>query len=125
MPMRLIVILLLFSSLTIIACSKQGPTISQACPCADSVTDNSTSTKFYLDSARINVYAFKKDKLIWKTNPRKDGHLENYREDNPVIYYIGLQKRRGENELLRIAYTNSQFGNLDKVTGEFMFQGQD
>ena len=109
----------------LVSCSYQGTTEQEICPCADTLTDESTDIKFYLDSTRTNIYAFRSKELIWRTNPRIDNNLEFYRFANPTIDFFGLTKPTDDIEYLGISYTNSQFGRLNKETGEFTFLGQD
>jgi len=69
----------------------------------------------------------KNGKILWKTDPVIDNKIEKYRTNRPTIVYFkfGLDDSSKKNEVIRISYSNTQFGYLDKRTGEFRFEGQD
>jgi len=107
--------------------SKDGKSIT--------ITDSITNNYFVLDTTHIIITAFNKAKqLIWKTDPRKDASIPDYRHKNPKIRFFqlgelerniyGSKNRKGE-RVLFISYTNSQFGFLDLKTGVFTYEGQD
>ncbi|WP_201983543.1 hypothetical protein [Hymenobacter rubidus] len=93
------------------------------------LVDKATATKYILDSTRTYITAIDSNgKQLWKT----EAHQSNYRVKNPVIVYFafdnaafdnGLNKK-GE-EVIRIVYSNTQFGTIDKKTGAFLYLGQD
>ena len=97
-------------------------------PYKDTLIDNLTGSRFYLDTAQIYVYAFDQSgKLIWKTDPWKDNNLMVYRVKRPIIRFFKFENNKWTDsiEVIGIGYNNSQFGYLDKLTGKFSFQGQD
>jgi len=105
--------------------SKEGKTITLL----DSISNN----YYILDSTHTTITAFSKLKqIIWKTNPRKDNSLSEYRLKNPAITYYNIgvlnwnigEHKKGE-RVISISYSNSQFGFLDLKTGNFTFAGQD
>jgi hypothetical protein len=112
------------------ACSLNQPKENQVFegPFKDSLIDNSSGLKFYLDTSMIYVSAFDKHgSLLWKSDPWKDNNLMEYRVKRPKIRYFKLinNKRTKNEEVIGIGYNNSQFGYLDKLTGKFTFEGQD
>jgi hypothetical protein len=99
------------------------------------IVDPITNNYYVLDSTHTSITAYNNSKqIIWKTNPRKDNHLSEYRHPNPVITYYQIGKlpenvygsinKKGE-KVIFISYSNSQFGFLDLKTGKFMYEGQD
>ena len=112
-----------------ISCSNNNSvTKNYISPYKDTLIDNSSGSRFYLDTALINVYAFDKTgNNIWKTDPWKDNNLMEYRVKRPTIRYFEFKRDKltGNIEVIGIGYDNSQFGYLDKLTGQFTFQGQD
>jgi hypothetical protein len=97
-------------------------------PYKDTLIDNLTGSRYYLDTAQIYIYAFDQfGKLQWKTDPWKDNSLMEYRVKRPKILYFRFRKDEWTDsvEVIAILYNNSQFGYLDKLTGKFKFQGQD
>jgi hypothetical protein len=112
-----------------IACSNNKSVIQQySSPYKDTLIDNSSRSRFYLDTALINVYAFDKSgSLLWRTDPWKDNNLMEYRVKRPKIRYFEFKRDKWTDsiEVIGIGYDNSQFGYLDKLTGRFTFQGQD
>jgi len=102
---------------------------------AITITDSTTYNYFVLDSTHTIIAAFSKTKqFIWKTDPRKDSSLPNYRHKNPTITYfqigelgrnIDISKNKKGERVLFVRYSNSQFGFLDLKTGKFSFEGQD
>ena len=115
--------------LIFISCSNKKLVSQQSSsPYKDTLIDNSSGSRFYLDTALINVCAFDKTgNLIWKTDPWKDNNLMEYRVKRPKIDYFKFEKNKWTDsiEVIGIEYNNSQFGYLDKLTGRFTFQGQD
>ncbi len=90
--------------------------------------DKFTGDKYLLDKNRIFIEAFDKSgKSIWKTNPRIDARLGEYREKNPTITYFHfyIDSAFEAKEVIGISYSNSQFGYIDKSNGKFQFLGQD
>src|SRR5476651_455147 len=85
----------------------------------DTLIDNTTGNKFIVDKKRIFIFAVDKSgKLLWKTDPTTDNKLEKYRVDRPTIVYFEFgMDNTGKNQVIHIAYNNSQFGYLDKKTG--------
>jgi hypothetical protein len=120
----------IFCLLFFSACSLYQPKENQVFvgPYKDSLIDNSSGLKFYLDTSMIYVWAFDKyGKLLWKTDPWKDNNLMEYRVKRPTIKYFKLINEKGtkNEEVIGIGYNNSQSGYLDKLTGKFTFEGQD
>jgi hypothetical protein len=113
----------------LIACSNnKSVTQKYSSPYKDTLIDNSSKLRFYLDTALINVYAFDKTgRLLWRTDPWKDNNLMKYRVKRPKIRYFEFKQDKWTDsiEVIGIGYDNSQFGYLDKLTGRFTFQGQD
>ena len=89
--------------------------------------DYKTGTKFIIDKKRVFVIAINRTgKVLWKTDPIADNKIEKYRVKRPTIIYFEFGvDNSGKNQVLHIAYNNSQFGYLDKNNGHFYFQGQD
>jgi hypothetical protein len=93
--------------------------------------DSVTKTKFILDSAQITITAIDTNgKQLWQTDPWKDNKLKVYRIDRPIIVHFNLGKAGWNSsdpkkEVIWIGYNNTQFGTLDKLTGKFIFLGQD
>jgi hypothetical protein len=122
-------LILLAFLLVFISCSnKKLITRQSSSPYKDTLIDNSSGERFYLDTSLIYVSAFDKSgNLIWKTDPWKDNNLMEYRVKRPRIDYFKFEKNKWTDsiEVIGIGYNNSQFGYLDKLTGRFTFQGQD
>lgn len=94
----------------------------------DTLVDNELKMKFILDSARINISALDfSGKLIWHTDPWADNKIEEYRVKRPIIvlYSFAKNKWTKEEERIWIRYNNTQFGTVDKLTGKFIWMGQD
>lgn len=92
------------------------------------LVDDSTKTKFTLDTAQIIITATDSSgKIVWTSDPWKDSNLKPYRVARPVIVYfeLGYDKYTVNKEVIQIGYDNSQFGIVDKTTGKFTFYGQD
>ena len=92
------------------------------------LVDDSTKTKFILDTAQLEITAIDTTgKILWTTNPRKDGNLKPYRVANPIIVYfkLGFDKHTAHKDVIKIGYNNSQFGVIDKTSGKFTSHGQD
>jgi hypothetical protein len=122
--LTLVILLLLLGN-----CRNNGPSNYQSLsPYKDTLIDNLTGSRFYLDTSQIYVYAFDLfGKLLWKTDPWKDNNLMEYRIKRPTIRFFELESDKWTDsvEVIGIGYNNSQFGYLDKLTGKFTFQGQD
>jgi len=87
--------------------------------------DASTGIIFYVESDGRHISAISKDgKILWHRDPFVDSKLEAYRVKHPVIVWIGEMDRNG-NKQLEITFNSSQFGSLDRSTGDFTFLGQD
>lgn len=93
------------------------------------ITDSISHNTFILDSAGIYITAVSSSgKQLWKTDPWKDNHLDAYRTKRPIIvgFYFGNNYQRiPKKEVIWIIYNNTQFGEIDKKTGVFTFNGQD
>ncbi|GAA5120110.1 hypothetical protein JIN84_20865 [Luteolibacter yonseiensis] len=92
------------------------------------ITDKKTGFTYELQSDRRTIIAKKPNgDLIWKINPYKDAKLGPYRVKHPFIHYFGrsanYSKLKGP--VLAIAFTSSQFGDIDLESGKFHWQGQD
>jgi hypothetical protein len=106
--------------------SKEGKTLT--------IVDSITSNFYVLDTSHTIVTAFNKsNEIMWKTNPREDNSLFEYRHKNPTITYFKINTigwnvpgryKKGD-RMISIRYSNSQFGFLDLKTGKFIFEGQD
>ncbi len=121
-----IILLILLAS----GCSRHSKldVIVKKSPYADTLIDKVNGLQFYLDTQRITIYAFNQNgKLLWKSDPWKDNKLQAYRVKRPIIRYFEFENNKFTkfNEKIGIGYNNSQFGNIDKFTGEFVFRGQD
>jgi hypothetical protein len=86
-----------------------------------------------VDSTETIITAYQQDSLIWITDPWVDKKLEIYRHNRPVITCFKLwtvknptsyHEKKGQ-KLIRIVYSNSQFGDIDIKNGSFTFLGQD
>jgi hypothetical protein len=106
--------------------SKEGKTLT--------ILDSITNNFYVLDTSHTIITAFNKSKkIIWKTNPREDNSLPEYRHKNPTITYFKINtigwnvagKYKIGDRMISISYSNSQFGFLDLKTGKFFFAGQD
>jgi len=86
--------------------------------CFDSVLKIS----FIVESNGQNVIAVKDGNILWNTNPIKG--LSIYRERYPVITYLNVNNTI-KSEYIDVSWSNSRFGKLNKITGEFVFEGQD
>lgn len=93
--------------------------------------DSISEINFLLDTSQIYITAinFKNDTL-WRTDPWKDNGLPYYRFPKPyrpTIWVFEFQNNEytQNKEMIRIGYNNSQFGNIDKLTGKFDWIGQD
>ena len=90
--------------------------------------DTTSETRFILDSTQIYVTAIDKDgNQLWRIDPWKDNNLKEYRVERPIIvvFYFANNKFTGNKEVIWIVYNNTQFGIIDKLTGEFEYFGQD
>ncbi|MEI6823918.1 MAG: hypothetical protein WCL51_18460 [Bacteroidota bacterium] len=106
--------------------SKEGKAIT--------IIDSVSNNYYVLDSTHTFITAYNKsNKIIWKTNPRKDNSLEYYRHKNPVIIHFQIIKiywndfgeyKKGDRAIF-IKYDNSQSGCLDFKTGKFTYAGRD
>jgi hypothetical protein len=91
------------------------------------IHDSATGNRFELSEDRLEISAYDKNgKRLWIVNPRLENNLPEYRRSCPAIYFFELGiDRNSDSEVIFIAYTNSQFGYLNKSTGAFTFEGQD
>ena len=90
--------------------------------------DSLTKTKFILDSTQTYITAIDSTgKKLWETDPRKKSNMMIYRIKHPIItsFYFSVNIWSNHREVIGIGYDNSQFGMIDKATGEFTFLGQD
>lgn len=95
---------------------------------ADTLTDGFSSTKFIVDTSRIFVTALDGNgKLLWRTDPWKNNNLPAYRVKRPLIvdFYFAKNEWTESKEVIWIIYNNTQFGIIDKKTGNFKWFGQD
>jgi len=93
-----------------------------------SIIDSITGNIFLLDSAHINIYAFNsKGDTLWSSDPWKDNKLEAYRVKRPVIvdFDFATNEWTDNKEVIWIVYNNTQFGIINKESGEFIWFGQD
>ena len=87
--------------------------------------DPVTEIKYVLDSDQIYITSYDKDdNQLWQTDPWKDNNLRQYRVERPIIVRFYFSTYR-ESEIIWITYNNTQFGIIDKLTGEFCYFGQD
>jgi hypothetical protein len=91
------------------------------------LVDNELKMKFVLDSARINISAFDfSGNLMWKTDAWLDNKLVVHKVDRPTIVYYSFLDQGVENkDVITITYSSSQFGTVDRRTGEFKSLGKD
>jgi hypothetical protein len=104
--------------------------------------DADSGVIFYVESDGRHVAAISPDgKVHWNRDPMADAHLEryhdpallSYRVKTPRIVFIGKEPdqhaqrmtKEGSGKFVAIAYENSQFGDVDIKTGDFIFGGQD
>jgi len=97
--------------------------------------DTINNVTFTVDSTEITITAIDLfGNILWKTDPWKDNKLPIYRHNRPVIKYFALdtissyftdEKWHAGKKVISITHTNSQFGYVDRKTGEFFFLGQD
>ncbi len=93
------------------------------------LVDSLTKNYYVLDSTHIYITAFDRTgKKIWKTDPYKDSHMEEYRTNRPIIVNFKFDSDNwcsGKTKVIWINYNNTQAGYLDLKTGKFSFCGQD
>ena len=92
------------------------------------LTDTITGTLFILDTAHIYITAIDTNKdTLWRTDPAMENKLEKYRIKRPTIVQFGFQKNKwtDNKEVIWIVYNNTQFGIIDKESGNFTWFGQD
>ena len=101
--------------------------------------DADTGVIFYVESDGRHIAAISPDgKVLWNQDPMAGAHLESYhaglesyRVKNPRIIFIGKESEEHAKRLestgrfIAISYENSQFGDVDMKTGNFIFGGQD
>ena len=88
--------------------------------------DSTNETEFILDADQIYIMAIDKDgRQLWRTDPWKDNYLEEYRVERPIIVRFYFTNNRSGEEVIWIVYNNTQFGNINKLTGAFSWLGQD
>lgn len=84
--------------------------------------DPKTGGFIYVESDGRHVTAFSSEGiLLWQRNPFEDAHLWPYRVSKPVIVQI---EEFPESNELSVQFNSSQFGALNKTTGDFRFGGQ-
>jgi hypothetical protein len=89
--------------------------------------DSSTEKRFIVDSAQVNITCFDtRGNKIWHTDPWKDNGLTAYRTNRPKIVSFTFANNRWTyyKAVIWIIYNNTQFGFLDKESGQFTFLGQ-
>lgn len=89
--------------------------------------DSLSGNRFLLDKDHINITAINNvGDTIWQTDPIKQIKMEPYRIDRPIIvtYEFQNNERTEFKEVIWIVYNNSQFGTIEKETGNFTFYGQ-
>lgn len=92
------------------------------------VVDQETGNTYEVQSDRRTIIAKKRNgELIWKVNPFVDAKLGPYRVQHPFITYFGKSANRSnlKGPVLSIAFSSSQFGDIELATGKFHFGGQD
>ena len=91
------------------------------------VLKDSAGTRYILDSVHVSIAAYDASgKKLWHTDPWKDANLPEYRTKRPVIVRFRLTAS-GKNmkiESISIVYNNTQFGIVNKATGNFEWFGQ-
>lgn len=96
--------------------------------------DTDSGVIFYVESDGRHVAAISPDgRVLWNRDPFADAHLEFYRTKTPHIVFIGKESeqhaqrmaKEGSGKFVAIAYDNSQFGDLDIKTEDFISLGQD
>ncbi len=83
-----------------------------------------TRTIYSLESDGRHVTAISPEgKVIWCRDPFNDAGLEPYRFSKPVIRYFKFSP--DHLETITVGFNSSQFGDLDGITGNFRWRGQD
>src|ERR1700722_9174998 len=80
--------------------------------------DKENKMKFILDSTRTQITAIDfKGKQLWRTDPWKDGRLEEYRAKRPkIVEFYFFSDRHSENKVqIWVVYNNAQAGFIDKL----------
>ena len=91
---------------------------------AQTYKDPTSGVIYYVESDGRHVSAIDVDgKILWNVDPFVDAGMKPYRLPNPVIVYIG--KSKVNEDSISISFSSSQFGDLDKKTGKFLFRGND
>ena len=128
MKKKLIISLFLLST---IFCIGQTQNISRYNLDSDikdfTLIDSESGIRFILDETRIFVTSIDENgNQLWQTDPWKDNNIKEYRIERPIIvqFYFSDNNWSGLKGIW-IVYNNTQFGILDKSTGNFTFLGQD
>jgi hypothetical protein len=119
-----LIITLMLSSI----CSGQSPYISHYILKdhikSDTLIDKKSYVKFIIDKERIFITAIDSlGKILWKTDPYTDNKIREYRVKRPTIVYFAFSK--DFEDAIAITYNNTQFGYIEKTTGEYDWHGQD
>lgn len=105
-----------------------GKLISKQNAKKELLIDSLSGNRFLLNKDHINITAINSvGDTIWQTDPIKQIKMEPYRIDRPIIvtYEFQNNERTEFKEVIWIVYNNSQFGTIEKETGNFTFYGQD
>lgn len=96
--------------------------------------DPRSGITLYLESDRRHIAAISPaGKLLWLRDPFADAHLEPYRTAHPRIVQFApfqeceIQLRKMpvlRDHFIFVGFDSSQFGSLDALTGDFIFEGQ-
>jgi hypothetical protein len=127
---KVIIIIILFLNAGI--CFSQdsqynGKLISKQNVKKEILIDSLSGNRFLLDKEHINITAINNvGDTIWQTDPIKQIKMEPYRINRPIIvtYEFQNNERTEFKEVIWIVYNNSQFGTIEKETGNFTFYGQ-
>ena len=89
--------------------------------------DTENGIRYILDETQIYITSIDENgNQLWQTDPWKDNNIKEYRVERPIIvqFYFSDNNWSGLKGIW-IVYNNTQFGILDKSTGNFTFLGQD
>ncbi len=94
----------------------------------ESVLTDSAGIRYALDSKKVYLVAIdKNNKMLWYADPYKDNKLKPYKVERPVIseMFFVFSQTDINKEVIWILYDNTQYGEVDKKTGKFLFLGQE
>jgi hypothetical protein len=94
----------------------------------DTLVDKCNGNKFVLNKNRVSISALDSvGKILWESSPAEDSKLKEYRTKRRRIvqFCFDTLQTADKLEVIRIVYSNTQFGYLLKSSGKFIFLGQD